>query len=350
MAVSGVRQGNEAASRWPPSVPTGAAAVQTQQWVKTVQGLKTAQEPKAANGDATGAQSLAEGFSEAFRNLPDSVRKKNLRTIEIIVDELTQYNRCIAMADFAEELHTDINFQRSRISSETLQQLDNTKDLEGIRGEMERIIREADGLKNGYGTPPGAPTILAKNCLDLQFNILFENYIKIASSLPDADVESMAELAGRVQGSFKALGLQRSEPARRKSPPTETSPTEARMLINDFDAAFQGLKKSYDTITKFPARAIVADLDQYDRDIANADLKPQLLDEIEALSKRNSPELLKRLADTKDKETIRHEMKRIGEEIRDLTNTYWGPTRLAAACLRLQFDILAKNANSDQAR
>jgi len=112
-------------------------------------------------------------FDKAWKELPEFVRN-NLyckNTVNRIERELSAYDQYVPRPDLKQKILEDINAQRNRISSETLNRLANVKSSAGLKVELERIRKEVDVLINGSKSAV-IPTKLAEECLFLQVGIL----------------------------------------------------------------------------------------------------------------------------------------------------------------------------------
>jgi hypothetical protein len=165
--MGSVRGTSHAAFGWPPSGASDATAALR---------AKIAEDKGpagASSSQVTEAERQRRDFDDAWKQLPEFVRNNGYckNTANRIKGELSAYNQHIRRPDLKQKILDDINAQRDRISSETLNRLANVKNSAGLNVELERIRKEVDGLIDGSKNAV-IPTILAQECLRLQVSIM----------------------------------------------------------------------------------------------------------------------------------------------------------------------------------
>jgi len=186
--MGSIRGTSQAAFGWSPSGASDAtAALRT----KIAEGNGP---PPASSSQATEAQKqisdFQRDFDNAFKQLPEFVRNNDYckNTAKRIKDELSDYSQHGILGD--------INAQRNRISSETLNRLAKVNDSAGLAAELKRIREEVNGLVNGSKNAV-IPTILAKECLRLQVGIM-EAAIREQPNFSNKELRLVTDMYGQI--------------------------------------------------------------------------------------------------------------------------------------------------------
>jgi len=173
--MGSIRGTSQAAFGWSPSGASDASATLRAK-IAEDKGPRRANSSQATESEKQ-ISVFRRDFDKAWKELPEFVRN-NLyckNTANRIKSELSAYNQYILRPDLKQEIRQkileDINAQRNRISSETLNRLANVKSSAGLKVELERIRKEVDVLINGSKSAV-IPTKLAEECLFLQVGIL----------------------------------------------------------------------------------------------------------------------------------------------------------------------------------
>jgi hypothetical protein len=187
--MGSIRGTSQAAFGWSPSGASDAtAALRT----KIAEGNGP---PPASSSQATEAQKqisdFQRDFDNAFKQLP--VRNNDFckNTAQRIKDELSDYSQHGILGD--------INAQRNRISSETLNRLAKVNNSAGLAAELKRISNEVDGLIDGSKKKKNAviPTILSKECLRLQVGIM-EAAIREQPTSGNEELRLVTDMYGQI--------------------------------------------------------------------------------------------------------------------------------------------------------